>query len=113
MTRHTCVGCGLKTRWSYGSWSDRHPWAAVAFAAPARIVGLSDRHPMAAMALVVPGAIIGLVAAVMYPLVFVSLVVLVGVALVASARYEETRYEENRRDPTCWRADCPDKRWKA
>jgi hypothetical protein len=107
------VGCGLKTRWSYGSWPDRHPWAAVAFAAPARIVGLSELHPTAAMALTVPGTIIALAAIATYPLVFVPLVVRGGVALVASARYEEPRYEEKRRDPTCWRADCPDMRWKA
>jgi hypothetical protein len=107
------MGCGLKTRWSYGSWPDRHPWATVAFAAPARIVGLSDRHPTATMALAVPGMLIGLAAVATYPLVFVPLVVLVGVALMASVRYEETRYEETRRDPTCWRADCPDMRWKA
>jgi hypothetical protein len=106
------MGCGLKTRSSYGSWPDRHPWAAVAFAAPARIVGFSDRHATAAMALVVPGTIIALAAVATYPLVFVPLVVLVCVALVASARYEETRHEENRRDPICWRADCPDMRWK-
>jgi hypothetical protein len=106
------VGCGLKTRRSYGRWPDRHPWAAVTLAALARMVDLSDRHPLATMALVVPGTLIGLAAVATYPLLFVPLLVLVGVALVASARYEETRYE-NRRDPTCWRADCPDMRWKS
>ncbi len=109
MTTHTCMGCGLKTRRSYGSWPDRHPWAAVAFGVPARIVGLlSGRHPTAALALAVPGTILGLAVVAAYPLVFVPLLVLVGVALVAAARYEETRVY--RRDPTCWREDCPDMR---
>jgi hypothetical protein len=85
------MGCGLKTRRSYGSWPDRHPWAAAALGVPARIVGLA------------------VVAA--YPLVFVPLLVMVGVALAAAAGYEETSYCI--RDPTCWRADCPDMRWKA
>jgi hypothetical protein len=107
------MGCGLKTRWSYGSWPDQHPWAAVALAAPARIVGLSDRHPTAAMAFVVPGTIIGVAAVATYPLVFAPLVVLLCVALVASVRYEETRDEETGRDPICWRADCPGMRWTA
>jgi hypothetical protein len=99
------MGCGRR---SYGRWPDRHPWAAVAFAAPARIVDLSDRHPTAAMALVVPGTLIGLAAVATYPLVFVPLVVLVGVALVVSVRNGETR-----RNQTCWRADCPAMRYKA
>jgi hypothetical protein len=108
MARYTCTGCGVKTGWSYGRWPDRHPWATVAFAALARTVDLSDRHPTAAMALVVPGALIGLAAVATYPLVFVPLVVLFGVALVMSVRNEETR-----RNPTCWRADCPVMRCKA
>ena len=106
MTTHTCVGCGLKTRYSYGrtcmvcglesrysygSWSDRHPRAAVAFGSPARIVTLSDGHSTAAMALTVPGTIIALAGVATYPLVFVPLMVLLGVALVASACYQETR----------------------
>jgi hypothetical protein len=102
------MACGFNIRCAYGSWLDHHPWAAVALAAPARIVGHSDRHPTAALAWAVPGTIIALAAVATYPLVFVPLVVLVGVALVASVRYEEIRDEENRRDPTCWRADCPD-----
>jgi hypothetical protein len=76
--------------------------------APATIVGLANRHPLAATAVAVPGTIIGFAMVAAHPLVFVPLLVLVGVALVASALYEE-----NRRDPPCWRADCPDKRWKA
>ncbi len=87
----TCMACGLETRYSYGSWPDRHPQAAVAFAAPARIVGLSAGHPTAAMALTVPGTIIALAAVATYPLVFVPLLLLLGVALVASACYQETR----------------------
>jgi hypothetical protein len=87
----TCMACGLETRYSYGSWPDRHPQAAAAFAAPARIVGLSDGHSTAAMALTVPGTIIALAGIAMYPLVFVPLLVLLGVALLASACYQETR----------------------
>jgi len=102
------VGCGLNTRRSYGRWPDRHPWAAVTFAALARIVDLADRHPTAAMAFVVPGTLIGLAAVATYPLVFGPLVVLFGVALVVAVRNEETR-----RNPTCWRADCPAMRYKA
>lgn len=102
------MGCGLKTQRSYGRWPDRHPWAAVALAALARIVDRSDRYPTAAIALVVPGTLIGLAAVATYPLVFVPLVVLVGVALVVSVRNEETR-----RNPTCWRADCPAMRYNA
>jgi hypothetical protein len=101
------MGCGLKTRPSYGRWPDQHRWAAVAFAALARIVDLGDRHPTAALALVVPGALIGLAAVATYPFVFVPLVVLFGMALVVSVRNEETG-----RNPTCWRADCPAMRYK-
>jgi hypothetical protein len=90
------VGCGFETRRS------------VPFTAPATIVGLADRHPLAAMTVAVPGTIIGFAVVAAHPLVFVPLLVLVGVALVASALYEE-----NRRDPICYRPDCPDKRWKA
>ena len=112
MTTHTCMGCGLETRRSYGNWPDRHPWAVAAFGVPARIVDLlSGRHPVAAMALAVPGTILGIAVVAAYPLVFVPLLVLVGVALVASAHYEETSCY--RRDPTCWREDCPEMRWKA
>jgi hypothetical protein len=107
MSGEICMGCGLKTRRSYGRWSDRHPWAAPAFAALARIVDLSDRHPTAAVALVVPGTLIGLAAVATYPLVFVPLLVLFGVALVVSVRNEETRP-----NLTCWRADCPAMRRK-
>ncbi|CQD21881.1 hypothetical protein U8D42_12850 [Mycobacterium europaeum] len=106
MTTHTCLGCGLQTRYSYGracmgcglpthrSYGDRPDWrpqAAAAFAAPARIVSLGERHPTAAVALIVPSAIIAIAAVATYPLVFVPLLVLLGVALVASARYEEAR----------------------
>jgi hypothetical protein len=79
----------------------------VALAALASIVDVSERHPTAAMALAVPGTLIGLAAVATYPLVFVPLVVLFGVALVVSVRNEETR-----RNPTCWRADCPAMRCK-
>jgi hypothetical protein len=101
------MGCGLKTRRSYGRWPDRHRWAAVALAALASIVDVSERHPTAATALVVPGTLIGLAAVATYPLVFVPLLVLFGVALVVSVRNEETR-----RNPTCWREDCPAMRCK-
>jgi uncharacterized membrane protein len=87
----TCMACGVETRYSYGSWPDRHPQAAVAFAAPARIVSLSDGHRTTAMALTVPGTIIALAAVATYPLVFVPLLVVLGLALVASTWYLETR----------------------
>ncbi|ATO61763.1 hypothetical protein LIX17_04985 [Mycobacterium avium subsp. hominissuis] len=105
MTTHTCTGCGLETRYSYGrtclgcgqqtrrpcgSWPDRHPRAAVAFAAPARIVYLGERNPTAAMALGVPGTLIALAAVAAYPFVFVPALILLSVALLASARYLET-----------------------
>lgn len=107
MIAHTCMGCGLETRYSYGrtcmgcgglkthrsfgSWPDRYPRAAVALAAPARIATLSERHPTATLALTVPGALIALAAVSAYPLVFVPFLVLLSVALVASVRYEEAR----------------------
>ncbi len=109
MTTHTCMGCGLKTRYSYGrncagcgvetrcsydgDWPDRYQQAAVAFAAPARIVSLSEKHPMAALTLTVPGSLIAMAAVAAYPLVFVPLLFLLAVALVASIRYEEARTE--------------------
>ena len=108
MSGQTCWGCGLESRRSYGRWPDRHPWAAATLAALAWLVDLSDRHPTAAIALVVPGTLIGFAAIAKYPLVFVPLVVLLGVAFVVSVGNEETR-----RDPACWRADCPTLRRKA
>jgi hypothetical protein len=106
------MGCGRETRRSFSSWRDRQSWAAVAFEVSARIDSLlSGRHPVAAMALGVPGTILGLAAVAAYPIVFVPLLVLVGVALVVAARYAETSHY--RRDPTCWREDCPEMRWKA
>ena len=86
-----CMVCGLKTRHSYGDWPDRHPRAAVAFAAPSRMVALSERHPTATLAAAVPGAIMGIAAVAIYPLVFVPVMVMLGVALVASMRYEEAQ----------------------
>ncbi|UXA09625.1 hypothetical protein KXD96_12890 [Mycobacterium sp. SMC-2] len=106
MTVHTCMGCGLQTRYSYGracmgcglrshrSYGHRPDWypqAAEAFAAPARIVALSERHPTATMALTVPSAIIAIAAVAAYPLVFVPLLLLLSAGLVASTRYEEGR----------------------
>ncbi|BBY00178.1 hypothetical protein [Mycobacterium seoulense] len=106
MTTHTCMGCGLETRYSYGracmgcglrthySYGHRPDWypqAAVAFATPARIVGLCERHPTAAMALMVPATLVALAAIAAYPFVFVPLLALLSVALVASVRYEEAR----------------------
>jgi hypothetical protein len=76
-------------------------------AALARMVDLSDRHPLAAMVFVVPGTLIGLAAVATYPLVFAPLIVLFGVALVVSVGNEGTR-----RNPACWRADCPAMRYK-
>ena len=106
------MGCGRETRRSYGSWRDRHSWAVVASEVPARIDSLlSGRHPMAAIGLAVPGTILGLAVVAAYPIVFVPLLVLVGVGLVVAARYAETSHY--RRDPTCWREDCPEMRWKA
>lgn len=102
MSGQTCVGCGLETRRSYGSWAHRHPWAEVVFAALARFVEQSDRHRTAALALAVPGTLIGLAAISLYPFVFVPLVVLVGVALVVAVGNEEIRP-----NPACWREKCP------
>lgn len=107
MTTHTCMGCGLKTRYSYGrncvgcgretrcsyhgEWADRYQQAAVAFAAPARIVSMGEKHPTAALTLGVPGSLIAMAAVAAYPMVFVPLLFLLAVALVASIRYEEAR----------------------
>jgi len=109
MTTHTCIGCGLQTRYSYGrnctgcgretrcssygDWPDRYQQAAVAFAAPARIVSLSEKHPTVALALTVPGSLIAMAAVAAYPLVLVPLLFLLAVALVASIRYQEARTE--------------------
>lgn len=54
------------------------------------------------MLLVVPATLIGLALVAAYPLVFVPLLVLFGAALVVLVRNEETR-----RNPACWRGDCP------
>ena len=86
-----CTGCGLKNRYSYGNWPDRHPRAAFAFAAPVRILDLSERHPTATMTLAVPAALIGIAAVATFPLVFVPVMVLLGVALIASTWYEEAQ----------------------
>lgn len=107
MITHTCMGCGLKTRYSYGrncvgcgqetrcsyygDWPDRYQQAAVALAAPARIVSLGEKHPTAALTLGVPGSLIAMAAVAAYPMVFVPLLFLLAVALVASFRYEEGR----------------------
>lgn len=109
MTTHTCIGCGLQTRYSYGrnctgcgletrcsyygDWPDRYQPVAVAFAAPARIVSLGEKHPTVALALTVPGSLIAMAAVAAYPLVFVPLLFLLAVGLVASIRYEEARTE--------------------
>lgn len=102
MSGRTCTGCGLKTRCSYGRWPDRHPRVAAAFAGLTGVVNLSDKHRTAAMALVVPGTPVGLAAVATYPVVFVPLIVLFGVALVMVVGHEGTR-----RNPACWRTDCP------
>ena len=65
----------------------------MAFAAPAKVVGLSERHPTAALAVMVPGSLIAMAAVAAYPLVFVSSLFLLALALVASIRYEEARTE--------------------
>ncbi|OBH53179.1 hypothetical protein A5682_17145 [Mycobacterium mantenii] len=107
MTTHTCMRCGLKTRYSYwrnctrcgletrrsydGDRPDRYQQVAVAFAAPARIVSLSEKHPTAALTLVVPGALIAMAAVAAYPLVFVPLLFLLTAAVVASIRYEDSQ----------------------
>lgn len=83
--------CGLESRYSFGSWLERHPRAAAAFGSPARIVSLSDGHRTVAMVLTVPGTIIAFAAVATYPVVFVPLLILLGVALVASACYQEAR----------------------
>jgi len=100
-----CAGCGLKTHRSYGRWSDQHPWAATAFAAlvrSARSADRSDQGPTTVMLLVVPASLIGLAVVSAYPLVFVPLLILFGVALVVLVRNEQTK-----RNPACWRGDCP------
>ncbi len=102
MSGQTCTGCGLKTRCSYGRWPDRHPRVAAAFAGLTGVVNLSDKHRTAATALVVPGTLVGLAAVATYPVVFVPLIVLFGVALVMVVGHEGTR-----RNPACWRTDCP------
>ncbi|OBH55426.1 hypothetical protein A5686_06165 [Mycobacterium sp. E2479] len=105
MSGQICMGCGLKTRRSYGRWPDQHPWATAAFAALVRVarsVDSNNRGPTAAMLLVVPATLIGLAVVAAYPLVFVPLLILLGVALVVLVSNEETR-----RNPACWRGDCP------
>jgi hypothetical protein len=100
-----CTGCGLKTHRSYGRWSDQHAWAAALFAALVRIARSIDRREQgstAVMLLVVPATLIGFAAVSAYPLVFVPLLVLFGVALVVLVRNEQVR-----RNPACWRGDCP------
>ncbi|OBJ17377.1 hypothetical protein [Mycobacterium colombiense] len=107
MTTHTCMGCGLKTRYSYWRnctgcgldtrcssdrvWPDRYQQAALAFAALARIVTLIERRPTAALALLVPGSLIAMAAVAAYPLVSVPLLILLTVAMAASVRYEDAR----------------------
>ncbi|MBS2079772.1 hypothetical protein, partial [Mycobacterium tuberculosis] len=87
-----CVACGRQTRRSYyGEWADRYQQAAIAFAAPARIVSMGEKHPTAALTLGVPGSLIAMAAVAAYPMVFVPLLFLLAVALVASIRYEEAR----------------------
>jgi hypothetical protein len=100
-----CTGCGLKTHRSYGRWSDQHPWAGAVFAALVRIarsVDRSDRGPTAVMLSVVPATLVGIGVVSAYPLVFVPLLVLFGVAVVVLVRNEQIR-----RNPACWRGDCP------
>jgi hypothetical protein len=99
------MGCGLKTHRSYGRWPDQHPWAAAAFAALVRIARSADRRdqgPTAVMLLVVPATLIGLAVVAAYPLVFVPLLVVLGVALVVLVHNEQVK-----RNPACWRGDCP------
>lgn len=107
MTTHTCMGCGLETRYSY--WRnctgcgletrrsydedrpDRYQQAAEAFAALARIVTLIEKRPTAALALLVPGSLLAMAAVAAYPLVFVPLLILLAVGMAAAVRYDETR----------------------
>ncbi|GAB1811104.1 hypothetical protein [Mycobacterium sp. MUNTM1] len=104
MTTHTCMGCGLKTRYSYWrnctgcgldtrcsyvrEWPDRYQQAAVAFA---RVVSLGEKHPTAALALLVPGSLIAMAAVAAYPLVFVPSLILLTLAMGAAVRYEDAR----------------------
>lgn len=67
MTRHACLRCGLESRCSHGSWIDRHPVAAVAFAVPVTITAL------------------GAIAA--YPLIFVPLLAVGVVAYVVDREH--------------------------
>lgn len=80
-------------------WADRHPWAAAAFAAPEKIIGLANRNPWAAAAVAVPLTIVGLGLVIAYPVVGVPLLVLVGVAMVAMDYLAELQEPEkpNRR----------------
>jgi len=51
---------------------------------------------------VVPATLVGIAVVSAYPLVFVPLLVLFGVAVVVLVRNEQIR-----RNPACWRGDCP------
>jgi hypothetical protein len=68
----------------------------------ARSVDRRDQGPATVMLSVVPATLVGLAVVSAYPLVFVPLLVLLGVALVVLVRNEEIR-----RNPACWRGDCP------
>ena len=81
-------------------WPDRHPWAAAACAAPAKILDLGDRHPWAAVACAVPLTIVGLSAVVAYPLLFLPLLVLAGVAVVVMDIYTEQKRRAEKRPTT-------------
>lgn len=78
MKQHACLRCGLESRCSHGSWADRHPAAAVAFAVPVAITAL------------------GAIAA--YPLIFVPLLAAGVVAYIVDR-------EHRRRAALAGRAD--------
>lgn len=71
MTAHTCTHCGHQSACSHGSWHDRHPAAAVAFAVPAFIVSL------------------GAIAA--YPALFLPLLVVGGAVYMADREHRRRR----------------------
>lgn len=63
MTIHTCTRCGHEVGCSHGTWSDRHPAAAVAFAVPVFIVSLGAiaAYPAPFLPLLAIGSVVYLV----------------------------------------------------
>jgi hypothetical protein len=70
-------------------WPDRHVWGARAYATRAAIRGVIDQYPWAAGMVAVPLTLIGFAGVVVYPFLFIPLLVLLGVALVAVEYYAD------------------------